>query len=68
MATFNLVLTYPDGDGPRVMSAMKGYYNVTTNAEAIEAFRKDVAFLARQIVKNYERGSVEKTYPPINFT
>lgn len=68
MATFNLVITYPDGDGPRVMTAMKGYYNVATNAEAIEAFRKDVTFLAKNIVKKQERGSVEVTFPTVNFT
>lgn len=68
MATFNLVITYPDGEGPRVTAALKGYYNVATNAEAIEAFRRDVVFFAKQIVKNYERGSVEVVFPTVNFT
>lgn len=55
MASFNLLITYPDGEGPRIIAALKNRYGVTTQAEAIEAFRKGVVLSLREIVLMEER-------------
>jgi hypothetical protein len=58
MATFNLTLTYPDGQGPRIMAALKaqvpGVGANPTNAQAIEWLRKQVANQVKRIVREYE--------------
>lgn len=55
MATFNLTITYPDGQGPRIISALKTNYNVTTNAEAVEQLRQFVVAYVKDVVINVER-------------
>jgi hypothetical protein len=54
VAVFNLTITYPDGEGTRIMTALKAHFGVATNAEAIEAFRKSVARNIKTIVYKQE--------------
>ena len=61
MATFNLAINYPDGEGARIMAAAKKHYGVGTNAEAIEAFRKEVCSKLRDIVLQEERSDALAT-------
>lgn len=55
MAVFNLAINYPDGEGARIMTALKTHYSVTNNADALEAFRKEVAARVKTIVLHEER-------------
>lgn len=68
MAVFNLAITYPDGEGTRILTALKSHYSVATNAEAIEAFRKQVAERVRTIVLHEEQKSATSTVVPTNPT
>lgn len=64
MATFNLTITYPDGEGPRILAALKAHYTtqdengnpvVPNNAEAIEAFRQSTMKALKDVVLRAER-------------
>lgn len=64
MATFNLLITYPDGEGPRIVAALRKRYSelnaagvlvVPTQAQAIEALRQSVLNSLRDIVLTEER-------------
>ena len=66
MGTFNLAINYPDGEAGRIMTALKSHYGVSTNAEAIEAFRKETASRVRNIVLHEERFAAEATVTPTN--
>ena len=60
MATFNLSLTYPDGQGPRILAALKAkaatQANPTpTNAQAIEWFRLRVINDMRTMVRDHDK-------------
>jgi hypothetical protein len=66
MAVFNLAINYPDGEGTRIMTAMKAHYGVGTNAEAIEAFRRETALRIRTIVLHEERKSAVASVLPTN--
>ena len=61
MATFNLTINYPDGQAARIAAALQSHYGVTTNAAAIEAFRKEVVSRLRIIVAHEERKSAVST-------
>lgn len=50
MAVLNLAITVPDAQLVRVQTALKGYYGVSTNAEAQEAIRKETVERMRSIV------------------
>lgn len=63
MAAFNLALTYPDGQGPRILAALKAKAVTDdvpnpTNAQAIEWFRKAVIASLKDVVLTYERDAV----------
>jgi hypothetical protein len=64
MATFNLVVTYPDGEGTRIMNALKTYWTVDdvvpTNAQAIEKLRQAVVANVKDIVFRVERDAAIK--------
>jgi len=69
MATRNVTITYPDGDGPRVLAALKAHYGQIldngvmrdrTNAEALAAFDASVKLSLRHIVQKYERETAAK--------
>jgi hypothetical protein len=64
MATFNLVVTYPDGDGTRIMNALKTYWTVDgvvpTNAQAVEKLRLAVVANVKDIVFRVERDAAIK--------
>lgn len=68
MATFNLVITYPDGQGPRIIDALKAHYSVATNAEAQEAFRLQVTQLLKTIVLHEERKAATAPLTPPDAT
>lgn len=55
MASFNLVINYPDGEAARITTALKTRYGVSTNAQAIEAFRQSVVSSLRDVVLQEER-------------
>lgn len=60
MATFNLVLTYPDGQQARILAAVKDaaatpVSPTPSNAEAIEWFRQLVTRNLKTLVVEYER-------------
>lgn len=59
MATFNLVITYPDGQATRIMDALKIHWTVDgvvpTNAQAIEKLRLAVVANVKDIVYRVER-------------
>lgn len=59
MATFNLVITYSDGEQARILTAIKAAATTNvnpspTNAQAIEWLRQSVAGFIRTTVKDYE--------------
>ena len=67
MATFNLAITYPDAQGPRIIAALKAHYAEVdengqpvpmTNAQAIEKLRGSVTSSLRDIVFRTEREAV----------
>jgi hypothetical protein len=69
MATFNLVVTYPDGQATRILSALKTYWTTTdvngdpvvpTNAQAIEKLRQVVIANVKDIVFRVERDAAVK--------
>lgn len=66
MAVFNLAITYPDGEGTRILTALKTHYSVGTNAEAIEAFRVQVAERVKTIVLHEERKAAVDAVIPTN--
>lgn len=67
MAVFNLAINYPDGEGARIMTALKSHYGVATNAEAIEMFRKlEVVARVRTIVLHEERKAALATVAETN--
>jgi hypothetical protein len=59
MATFNLVVTYPDAEGPRIMAALKTHWTVNgvvpSNAEVVEKLRLVVAANVKDLVLRVER-------------
>ena len=70
MATFNLVITYPDAQQTRILNAMKTHWTTTdaegnpvvpTNAQAIEQLRLAVVSSVRDIVFRTERDAATKT-------
>lgn len=63
MATFNLTITYPDGQGTRIMNALKAEYGVTTNAAAIDKLREEVTGKIKNIVLHVEEFEAKKTLP-----
>lgn len=67
MATFTQTITYPDTEQTRILTALKSFYGVATNAEALEAFRVETAQRVKTIVRHEERknaiGSVTDTNP-----
>jgi hypothetical protein len=69
MATFNLVITYPDGEASRILGALKAYWTtqdaqgnavVPTNAQAIEKLRLAVVANVKDIVFRVERDAAVK--------
>lgn len=60
MASFNLQINYPDGEGPRIIAALRARFGAATQAEAIEAFRKSTAAALRDIVLMEEREAAVK--------
>ena len=65
MATFNLVITYPDAQAVRIMDALKKHWTVNgvapTNAQAIEKLRLAVAANVKDIVQRVERDAARTT-------
>lgn len=64
MATFSLVITYPDAQGTRIMNALKTHWTTTdangdpvvpSNAQAIEKLRQAVVANVKDIVLRVER-------------
>lgn len=55
MATVNLAITIPDAQVARVQTALRSRYNVSTNPEATEEFRREVVSYLRTIVLQEER-------------
>lgn len=58
MATQNIPITYPDGQGPRIMAALKaasGGGAEMTNAQALAWLALGVRTRVRDIVLAYER-------------
>lgn len=83
MATFDLLITYPDGEQVRILTALKAQYYgtitdalgnpvVLTNAQAIEAFRKEVMQRLKDIVFSQENKNAvtqaASTVVPVNPT
>lgn len=68
MATFDLTITYPDGQGARILDALKTHYGAATNAEAIEAFRKETTVRLRQIVMHVERKAATSVIAEVDAT
>lgn len=69
MATFNLVITYPDHQQTRILDALKAHWTTTddegnpvvpTNAQAIEQLRLAVTRNVRDIVLRTERDAAVK--------
>lgn len=60
MATRTITINYPDGAATRITTALKAYYNVTTNAEAFAAFEQEVKDRLKSIVFTYERQAAAK--------
>ena len=64
MATFSLLITYPDAQGSRIMDALKAHWTVDgvvpTNAEAIEKLRQAVVANVKDIVFRVERDAAVK--------
>lgn len=59
MATFNLTVTYPDGEGTRIMSALKAACATAanpapSNAQAIEWLRQRVVQIVKTAVRDQE--------------
>lgn len=61
MAIVNLAINIPDAQIPRVQTALRSRYNVSTNPEASEEFRKEVANYLRTIVLQEERKAATAT-------
>lgn len=66
MATFDLLVTYPDAEQPRIIAALKARYtdasgNVPTTAQAIEAFRQSTLAALRDIVLKYEKDAAQQS-------
>jgi hypothetical protein len=62
MATFNLAVTYPDGQQTRILNALKARATTEavpapTNAQAIEWFRQAVLASLRDVVLMHERNA-----------
>jgi hypothetical protein len=59
MATFNLVVTYPDNQQTRILNALKTHWTVDgvvpSNAEVVEKLRLVVAANVKDIVLKVER-------------
>jgi hypothetical protein len=66
MATRNITITYPDGQGARIVAALKTHYGPITegeppvqrertNAEAFAAFEASVKNSLRHIVRSVEQ-------------
>lgn len=59
MATFNLVVTYPDAQQTRILNALKAYWTVDgvvpSNAEVVEKLRQVVIANVKDIVYRVER-------------
>lgn len=68
MATFNLTITYPDGQGAKIIAALKARYSVTTNAEAIEKYRLECARLLIDIVHDREFQTALNGLTPVSVT
>ena len=68
MAVFNLAITVPDAEVPRVQAALQARYAVTTNASAVEALRQDIAIYLRNLVMQEERKAQIALITPTNPT
>ena len=69
MATFNLVITYPDAQGARIMAALKSHWTtldpngqpvVPSTAATIEKLRLAVVSSVKDIVLKEERDAAVK--------
>lgn len=65
MATFNLTVTYPDGEQARILAALKTHWTedgvVPTTAQVVEKLRQVLAANVRDIVVRVERNAAIKT-------
>jgi hypothetical protein len=68
MATFNMLITYPDTEAARIVAALRSHYTtdgpppvVPTQAQAIEAFRQSTLAALRDLVLRAERDTAEAT-------
>ena len=69
MATFNLIITYPDAQGPRIIAALKEHWTVYVNgvpvapttAQVIEKLRLSVVANVKDIVHRVERDAARVT-------
>jgi hypothetical protein len=76
MATFNLVVNYPDGEGPRILAALKTHWTVDgvvpTTAQVIEKLRLVVAQNIIDITLRVERdaaiAAAAAAVVPVNAT
>lgn len=73
MATFNLVITYPDAQQTRILTALKAKYASNgvpnpTNGQAIESLRLDVAAQIKSAVLNYEQQAAAAAVVPVDPT
>ena len=81
MATFNLVVTYPDGQQTRILNALKTHWTTTneqgqpvvpTNAQVVENLRLVVTRNIRDIVLRVERdaavAAAEAGVTPVTVT
>lgn len=71
MATFSLSIPYPDGEGPRIMAALKWKATTNgnpnpTNAEAIEWLRQTAARDVKQAVLEYESWVATNSITDVN--
>ncbi len=74
MATFNLVITYPDAEQARIIAALKDHYfgttpnPVPTNGQAVEALRLDVARRIKDMVREREYRAAADAIVPVSPT
>jgi hypothetical protein len=59
MASITITINYPDGQGTRIMSALKKKYNVATNAQARNVLETDVKAMVKSIVHSVEESERE---------
>lgn len=66
MATFNLTITYPDGQATRILDALKEHYrdadgNLPDNAGVATALEEEVARKIKNTVIRHEARIAEQT-------